>query len=105
MAEILSIGNIKIEDLNLLIEKLPEDYLKSIFSQLKILGISEIKELGNPLELEKKFKFTKSINKSIKNSLCHNKSSIYLKGGRQNNLKDVEVTIPKSNNCYYRCKW
>ncbi|HBG6315764.1 TPA: excinuclease ABC subunit UvrA [Clostridioides difficile] len=96
MAEILSSGNIKIEDLNLLIEKLPEDYLKSIFSQLKILGISEIKELGNPLELEKKFKFTKSINKSIKNSLCHNKSSIYLKGGRQNNLKDVEVTIPKN---------
>ncbi|MFA1709608.1 transglutaminase-like domain-containing protein [Clostridioides difficile] len=96
MAEILSSGNIKIEDLNLLIEKLPEDYLKSIFSQLKILGISEIKELGNPLELEKKFKFTKAINKPIKNSFCHNKNSIYLKGGRQNNLKDIEVTIPKN---------
>ncbi|NMS89721.1 excinuclease ABC subunit UvrA [Clostridioides difficile] len=96
MADILSNSNIKIEDLNLLIEKLPEDYFSSIFSQLKILGISETKKLCNPFELEKKFKLTETTNKPIKHSLCHNKPSIYLKGGRQNNLKDVEVTIPKN---------
>lgn len=82
MVEILLIGNIKIEDFNLLIEKLFEDYLKLIFFQLKILGILEIKELGNFFEFEKKFKFIKLINKLIKNLFCYNKSFIYLKGGR-----------------------
>lgn len=96
IAEILSDKDMKISDINELISKLPEEYIASIFSQLKLLGSLESKQFSNPTELEEKFKLAKTSKIPSKYIPSSNKDTIYLKGGRQNNLNDIEVSIPKN---------
>ncbi|MGM0123180.1 excinuclease ABC subunit A [Enterococcus sp. AZ194] len=96
MAEILANPNFDTKILSELVLKLPENYLPSIYSQLKILGITSELAITNPALLQEKFKVNKLPMSKIKEPVKQNRDSIYLKGARENNLKNVEVTIPKN---------
>ncbi|MFV0394101.1 MAG: excinuclease ABC subunit UvrA [Coprobacillaceae bacterium] len=96
IAEILSYDTSQIERLETIISKLPTDYLPSIHSQLQLLGILTTNKQINPNHLEAKFTVNKKEPILKNNPYIHNSDVIYLKGGRQNNLKNVDVTIPKN---------
>ena len=96
MAEILFTPNFEIVDVHTLIQKLPKDYLPSIHSHLKILGIVNTSTINDPKLLYKPFAIESTIKIEQNNLVEKDNSYIYLKGARENNLKNIEVTIPKN---------
>ncbi len=99
IAEIISSSSSTIDDFRRLLKILPDEYLQSIRSRLIALDISEQNERISPNSLEEKFKIQEtSVTKpSVKPNLNNvDQNHITLKGGRQNNLKNVDMKIPKN---------
>lgn len=96
MAEVTSNPDVTSEQLECIIEQLPKEYMESIRSQLKILGIEGKTQTLDPDKLEEKAPILKKEYRiSDKEEVKDELKEIVLKGGRQNNLKNVHVSIPK----------
>ncbi len=77
--------------------RLPEEYAQSIRSKLIVLGIVGTSQMISPDSLEKKYEMKSAATESKTTPLGQaDQDMIVLRGGRQNNLKDVNVSIPKS---------
>lgn len=97
MAEITASPNVSGKELSSLLSRLPAEYMEAIQSKLKMLGVQEQAEVVDPDMLEPKF----SVQTSLKNCstvlpLKQEHDLLLLKGCRQNNLKNIDVSIPKN---------
>lgn len=83
-------------ELHNLLNRLPTQYMEAIQSKLKVLDVLEYTETLNPDSLEEKFAI-KPFVKGLKTVMPvkRDDTHLVLKGCRQNNLKNVEVSIPK----------
>ncbi|HWQ73020.1 MAG TPA: excinuclease ABC subunit UvrA [Desulfitobacteriaceae bacterium] len=98
MAELTTNPNASVNELMNLAHRLPEEYRQSIRSKLVLLGIAGTAKVIAPGSLGKKceIKNTCAVPKTTAfNPRPTEQNRIVLKGGRQNNLKDVNVSIPK----------
>ena len=100
MAELTVNPMVSINDLRNLVHRLPEEYMQSIHSKLVVFGVSGTSAMIAPDSLEEE-KYEMKSNACIHKALVPEpgqagQSQIILKGGRQNNLKDVNVSIPKN---------
>lgn len=98
MAELTLNPNVSTYEFDNLIRRLPEEYMQSIRSRLTVLGITRTSAMIAPDTLETKYAITSKdiAQKTIALSpRPTDQNKIVLKGGRQNNLKDVDVSIPK----------
>lgn len=85
------------EELEQMMNSLPSEYMSAIHSQLKLLNVTEKSETVEPDKLEEKYVIQKkAIQMRAKSEIEQNRESILLKGGRQNNLKNIDVIIPKN---------
>ncbi|TCO68913.1 excinuclease ABC subunit UvrA [Marinisporobacter balticus] len=98
MADLTSNCNASIDEFKNLLDRFPAEYLQSIRSKLVILDVIRQSNmidpnlLGNKFQIEDTQKQEESI---ISDAISTIPNQILLKGGRQNNLKDVSVAIPK----------
>ncbi|WP_091543819.1 excinuclease ABC subunit UvrA [Alkaliphilus peptidifermentans] len=99
IADLTTSPNTTVNELQNLSVRLPGQYMEAIKSKLVVLDIVENTRTIDPNDLEPKFQITdtkidpKAIFPNVGND---NGQQLILKGGRQNNLKNVDVTIPKS---------
>lgn len=88
--------NIVEEKLLELLNRLPAQYMAAIQSKLKLLEAQEQAEMLNPDMLEPKFSVQQSAKKlNTTVPIKENDTLLMLKGCRQNNLKNINVSIPK----------
>jgi excinuclease ABC subunit A len=99
IAELTTNPNASADEFNNLTRRLPPEYMQSIHSKLVVLGISKTSEMVVPSSLEKKYEIESSASVQKKAAFSFRQAvqnEIVLKGGRQNNLKDINISIPKS---------
>lgn len=98
MADITTNPNASIDDFKNLLNRLPGNYLQSIHSKFITLDIIKHLNMIDTFSLFDKFqiKEKEAQEKYIDfNNKTSSKNEIVLKGGRQNNLKDINIKIPK----------
>lgn len=97
MAELTVNPNVSEKELLGILSRLPPEYMESIQSKLKLLGMQEQAEVTDPDMLEKKFSVqpVPGNNNAILPVKPPN-DVLLLKGCRQNNLKNIDVSIPKN---------
>jgi excinuclease ABC subunit A len=96
MAMLTTNPNITEEELLAFQKRLPAEYMEAIHSKLKLLGIEGQYETLSPDMLETKFSIIPSAKeRTVVTPVKDNNHQLVLKGCRQNNLKNVNVTIPK----------
>lgn len=97
MAEITTNHTISVDNLQNLCECLPDEYLQSIHSKFITLGIITSSNMIEPCKLCDKIQIEdkETQQEHITSNMPSLPNQIILKGGRQNNLKDVNVSIPK----------
>ncbi|QOR34817.1 excinuclease ABC subunit UvrA [Clostridium sp. 'deep sea'] len=99
MADLTSNCNASTDDFKNLFARLPNEYLQSIRSKLVVLDVISRSNmiapnsLSDKIEIEDVEKQQKYITSDVKLTTAN---QILLRGGRQNNLKDINVDIPKS---------
>lgn len=99
MADLTSNCNTSTNEFKNLLDRLPDEYMQSIRSKLVILDIIGQSNMISPDSLSDKFQIenVKIQQKSIPSDVISTiPNQILLKGGRQNNLKDITISIPKS---------
>ena len=97
MAELTVNPNVSQKELLGILSRLPSEYMEAIQSKLKLLGVQEQAEVVNPDLLEPKF----SVQPVLRNCnailpVKQQNDVLMLKGCRQNNLKNIDVSIPKN---------
>lgn len=96
MALLTMNSNIAEKELLGILNRLPIQYMESIHSKLKQLGVQGQSRLLNPDRLEPKFVVYSSIKeRNMTISEKENDTLLVLRGCRQNNLKNINVSIPK----------
>ncbi|WMJ85152.1 excinuclease ABC subunit UvrA [Oscillospiraceae bacterium LTW-04] len=97
MAELTVDPNVSEKELLSLQDRLPSEYMQAIKSKLRLLGVLAQSEVVDPDMLEAKF-FVKPVvnNYSITTPQKKYDDLLLLKGCRQNNLKNIDVAIPKN---------
>lgn len=96
LADILSTPDFEKDMVDAMIQRLPADYLASIYSQLKISKLTNEEVTVDPYVLHEKFQIESIFDTENIEHTQKDDSVIYLKGARENNLKNIEVTIPKN---------
>lgn len=97
MAELTININVSEKGLLCVLSRLPSEYMEAIESKLKLLGVQEQVKVVSPDMLEPKFS-VQSVPRNCNAVLPANQSVdvLLLKGCRQNNLKNIDVSIPKN---------
>lgn len=97
MAEITVNPDVSEKELLNVLSQLPAAYMESIQSKLRMLGVQEQTEITDPDTLEPKF-FIQSVPKTGNAVLPAKQPNdvLMLTGCRQNNLKNIDVSIPKN---------
>ncbi|MGF7059873.1 excinuclease ABC subunit UvrA [Brassicibacter mesophilus] len=98
MADLTSNCNASTDEFKNLHERLPDEYLQSIRSKLVILDVVGKSNMIDPNVLSDKLQIEdvkKQQESAVSDVISSIPNQILLKGGRQNNLKDVTVAIPK----------
>lgn len=97
MAELTVNPNASEKELFGLLSRMPIEYAEAIQSKFKLLGVREQTETVSPNTLEAKFSIrTAPPNYGSVSHVNRPDDVIFLKGCRQNNLKNIEVSIPKN---------
>lgn len=97
MAELTVNPNASEKELQDILSRLPSEYMEAIQSKLKLLGVEEQAVVANPDILEPKFSVQPvpgNCNPVLPVQQPDN--VLLLKGCRQNNLKNIDVSIPKN---------
>lgn len=96
MAMLTTNPNITEKELTAFQNRLPVEYMEAINSKLRLLGVNGQSETCNPDALETKFVVLPSTGKKdVAAPIKEHTQQLVLKGCRQNNLKNVDVSIPK----------
>lgn len=97
MADLTISPNISERELLCFLERLPAEYMQAIHSKLKLLDVEGVAEVVDPNALEAKFSVRPAPETcDMVTPIRQQDNCLMLKGCRQNNLKNIDVSIPKN---------